>query len=168
MKLPRPVKRILFVCYGNLCRSVLAEALMRKLLDTRGLDHIEVGSAGIGAFPDYPAPQQIVEVAQDRDLGVNGHRSRPLDGVLLDWADLVLVMESYMREEISRMWPGKDMDKVLLLGSCAPEFALIRGIQDPFGGSLEDFDRCYGEIEASVKGLFERLVSEKALTEKTF
>ena len=168
MKLPKPIERILFVCYGNLCRSVLAEALMKRLLSARGLEHITVGSAGIGALPDYPAPHQIVEVARDRGLDVTGHRSRPLSPSLLDWADIVLIMEFYMGDEISQMRPEKNLDKIFLLGNFALEKTVTGEIDDPFGGSPDSFRQCYDEIEASIQRLYEKLVSEDALAGKTF
>lgn len=163
MKVPQTVEKILFVCYGNLCRSVLAEALMRRLLDTGGFGHISVASAGIGAFPDYPAPPRVVEVAGEHGLDVTGHRSRLLDESLLDWADIVLIVESYMGEEISRQWPDQDLERIFLLGLFAPGGGPTGEIQDPFGGSVDDFKRCYSELEASVQGLFEKLLSRKML-----
>jgi protein-tyrosine-phosphatase len=159
MKPPKSIKRILFVCYGNLCRSVLAEALAKKLKAERGLDHLALASAGIGALPDYQAPQQIVDVAKERGLDVTEHRSRTLSPSLIDWADLVLVMESYMMDKIHNMWPEKDADKVFLLGSFALGDTVVRDIDDPYGGSPEDFQRCFSEIEASVQGVVRTLVS---------
>jgi len=158
MNLPKPVKRILFVCYGNLCRSVLAEAVMKRLQRDRGLGHIAVASAGIGALPDYPAPRPIVEVAREYGLDVSGHRSRPMSPFLLDWADIVLTMESYMRDEIHRMWPQRNLDKVFLLGGFAPGNSSAKEIDDPYGGSADDFRRCFQEIEISVQGLLGTLV----------
>jgi len=162
MEIPRSVNRILFVCYGNLCRSVLAEAIMKDLKAARGLEHVEVASAGIGALPDYPAPYEVVEVAQDRGLDVTGHRSKPLNALLFDWADMILVMESYMRDEIELVWPENDADKIFLLSSFAPGSNWSSDIDDPYGSSSDDFERCFDRIEASVQGLLETMISENA------
>ena len=164
MEIPKSVNRILFVCYGNLCRSVLADAIMRRLRAGRGLEHIEVASAGTGALPDYPAPHPVVEAARDHGLDVTGHRSQHLNSSLFDWADIILVMESYMRDEIELVWPEKNPDKIFLLSSFAPGNTSTGDIDDPYGGPPEGFQRCFEEIETSVQGLLETLMSENALT----
>lgn len=141
---------------------------MKRLQGARGLNQIAVASAGIGALPDYPAPHQTIEVAWEHGLDVTGHRSRPLSPFLLDWADIVLIMEPYMRNEIQQIWPKKDLGKVLLLGSFAIGDAPVEEIQDPFGGSPDDFNRCFKEIEKSLEGLLKTLISENALAGETF
>ena len=163
MKLPDTVRDVLFVCYGNLCRSVLAEALMKRGLAAEGCRRIVVGSAGIGALPDYPPPREITEIAEKHGLDVSEHRARSLDGPLFDRADLVLVMEPYMKEAIGRVRSGSDLDKVLLLADFAPGAERSEEIQDPYGGPETGFAKCYSEIEACIHGLIETLRSNGSL-----
>jgi protein-tyrosine phosphatase len=137
---------------------------MKNLKAARGLEHVEVASAGTGALPDYPAPYDVVEVAQDRGLDVTGHRSKPLNALLFDWADMILVMESYMRDEIELVWPEKDADKIFLLSSFAPGSNSSGDIDDPYGSSSDDFERCFDRIEASIQGLLDALSSENGLS----
>jgi protein-tyrosine-phosphatase len=126
---------------------------MKRFLVERGLDHIRVSSAGTGALPDYQPPRPIVDMARAHDLDVKDHRSTPLDGSLLDWADMVLIMEAYMRDDISKTWSEKNLDKISLLGAYALEKTVTGEIPDPFGGSQNDFEACFDEIEASIRGL---------------
>ena len=135
---------------------------MTRRLEAGGVKHVAVASAGIAALPCYPAPRRVIEVAEENGLDVAGHRSAPLDGSLLEWADIILIMESYMGDEISRAWPEKDLDKISLLGSYAAGDKSTDEIRDPYGGSSGDFQQCYAEIEAGVLGLIDTLLSKKA------
>ena len=71
--------RVLFVCSGNTCRSPLAEALFRRLLDESGRNDIEVLSAGTGAYEGSPASEGAYLVAIEAGLDLSAHRARLLD-----------------------------------------------------------------------------------------
>ena len=160
MKFAESVHRIVFVCYGNLCRSVLAEALMKWLLNDRQISNLAVESAGIRANPGYPPLPETVEVAREHGLDVARHRAKLLDATLIQWTDVILVMESYMKAQVQRMVGEKHQDRILLLGSFADHGRRIREIEDPCGGSIRDFRHCFKEIEKSVRGLLAVLVQE--------
>lgn len=95
------MNRILVVCVGNICRSPMAEALLR---DALGPDK-EVSSAGIGALVDEPADATAAHLMQARGLDIAAHRGRQLSERLLHEHDLVLVMERGHQEWIESRWP---------------------------------------------------------------
>ncbi|MEZ5143956.1 MAG: hypothetical protein R2726_15770 [Acidimicrobiales bacterium] len=82
--------RILVVCTGNVCRSPMAEAMLRARLAARGVA-ASVSSAGT-ATEDRPASDEVLELLAPRGLDGSGHRSRLIEPVLLGDADLVLAM----------------------------------------------------------------------------
>ena len=95
--------KIVTVCTGNICRSPLAEALLRESLDTPALD---VSSAGIMAAVGGSVPRQQLRIAAK--LGVRGletHRPQPLTRRMIEDADLVLGMSRGHRKRIVRMDP---------------------------------------------------------------
>ena len=95
-------KKILFVCTGNTCRSPMAKVMLEDMIardPSLKQAAIEVDSAGVFAGKK-PATQYTREVAGDYGLDLTTHQSKPLHIVLVDWADLVLVMEQDNMEEV--------------------------------------------------------------------
>src|SRR6476646_1415768 len=81
---------VLFLCTGNICRSPMAEALLRHRLGDQGVD-AHVHSAGLRIVGE-PASAHGVDVMADRGLDLTAHRSRTMNRELLEDADLVLGM----------------------------------------------------------------------------
>lgn len=143
-------RRLLLLCAGNLCRSPLAETLLRDRLVLKGRD-IEVTSAGLVAMAGEPADEMMCLVAAGHGLDLSRHRSRPLDPALLRWADLVLVMEDEQRRLLSARAPAAG-GKVALLGRWTGG-----EIPDPFGLGREAAEAAYDRIEAGVEAWLLRL-----------
>jgi protein-tyrosine-phosphatase len=95
------VKRILFVCTGNTCRSPLAEGLFRDMAGKAGID-AEVRSAGVAAFDGDRISQHSATILRERGLPADG-TSCALTEELVAWADLILTMTlSHKRAVVQR------------------------------------------------------------------
>ena len=149
------VRRILFVCTGNSCRSVMAQALMRHALAQAGLQAIQVDSAGVFAMEGMPPTRETQRVLQDAGFDCAGHRSRPLTGEMIEWADLILAMEPFQMEEVIRRVPGAKAKTHLLktYGFSSVPPAERAGIPDPIGKPLEVYEVCFAEIREAVDRL---------------
>jgi protein-tyrosine phosphatase len=102
--------RVLFVCTGNICRSPMAEYLLRARAANRGLDWVRTESAGVAARPDLPIqPHALTFLGKNAVSGADTFRSRPLTRELVADADLLLVAERAHRERIASLvetaWP---------------------------------------------------------------
>lgn len=141
--------RILVVCAGNICRSPLAEELLRRALSARGVE-AEVTSAGLWAEPGLPASEGLDGPARLRGVDLSRHRARQLEASHLSDADLVLVMTAAQLDDIAGLAP-QGSAKVLLLGEA--------DIDDPYMGNAATYEACAAEIEAGVEVFADRVAS---------
>jgi len=159
-KSTQSIERVLFVCTGNICRSPMAEGLMIERLREEGRSDISVSSAGIFANPENTAEPFAVQVAREAGVDISGHRARVVNNDNLNWADIVLAMESSQRGFISLAFPHQSA-KVFLLGN----FRRSRGgeIADPYGSSMETYRSCFEEIREAIDGFIQFLSSSSHL-----
>ncbi|MEW6170701.1 MAG: L-threonylcarbamoyladenylate synthase [Candidatus Omnitrophota bacterium] len=140
-------KNILFVCTGNSCRSVMAEAYLKKLLKDK--TDVKINSAGISALEGMSATYNTIEVLKKIDLDVTGHRAKFLTDVMLKSSDLILVMEKHHQDLILERVPLIKNHVYLL-----KEFAKIDDgfydIKDPIGQSPDVYEEVFNSIKQAV------------------
>ncbi len=139
------IQEVLFVCYGNVCRSPYAAALLAARRPGLG-----VHSAGLEAGEGRAAEPTARRVAAGRGVSLEPHRAHRLAAPDLQRADLVLVMEGRHVDAVLRAWP-EARPKLRLLGDyrAAAPFR----IPDPWGESDEVFAAVFARIEAAVARL---------------
>ena len=149
--------RVLFVCSGNTCRSPLAEALFRRMLDDAGRQDITVESAGTGAYDGAPASEGSFLVAVEAGLDLTGHRARLLDRELVAQADLILTMSKGHLARVERLG---GTGKAYLLGAYANASAEESELRDPYGGDVEGYRQTLHQLERLLFSARERLLAE--------
>lgn len=140
---------VLFVCTGNVCRSPMAEYLLRKWMGKN--TPWEVKSAGVSTYDGMPASEEALVALSEEGLDASGHRSRFLTRELVDAADLVVVMTHAHRRVVLSQFP-KAGSKVLLLNA----FNAARrneDVEDPIGMSLDIYRRTRDEMNAAMPDL---------------
>ena len=137
------------VCVGNICRSPMAEALLRHEL--RGQDGFTVESAGLGALVGHPASAHSVALMDELGLDISAHRARQIHPEMVSAADLVLVMEAGHRRAIDDADPTA-RGKIHRLGEWQD-----RDIIDPFRRPLAAYEVALGDIQAGVASWVKRL-----------
>ncbi|GAB3290016.1 hypothetical protein GCM10027297_36160 [Parahaliea aestuarii] len=142
-------RRILFVCYGNINRSALAEVAARHGVRQ---DHstVEFLSAGFHTEPGREADPRTVALAAEKGLDMTTLRSRVLDDELAAWADLILVMEA---EQISTVRQRFPRASVLLLGGLQGPCWLASEIPDPYNRSEDAYREAFRMITSAVSNL---------------
>lgn len=98
---------ILVVCTGNVCRSPIAEGMLRAALLARmGEDAPLVRSAGTAAWEGSGAMPESVGAAAERGVDIRAHEARVVSTAMVEEADLVLAMAAEHREEVARLVPA--------------------------------------------------------------
>ena len=131
---------ILVVCVGNICRSPIAEYLLKAKLADKPV--MNISSSGLGALEDHSIDPTAGTLLLERDIDATEHRARQLHTSHLVKADLVLTMDSSMVRSIGNMAPQVS-GKTFLLGKWdggAP-------VADPYRKSREAFEHVYGQID---------------------
>ena len=152
------VRRLLVVCTGNSCRSVMAKGLLKKMLESR--KDIEIASAGTAAMPGFRPTRETVEIMAQHGIDVSGHLSQRLTPDMVDRADLVLVMEKGHREEILKKIP-RAKKKVFLLREYADATSSLGGtdieVPDPIAKPIEVYETCFRTILEAVERVVKKL-----------
>jgi protein-tyrosine phosphatase len=97
--------RILMVCVGNICRSPMAEVLLRARLAGRPRAPV-IESAGIAALVGKPADPMAIELMRAQGIDLTGHRARQLTPELIRSFDLILVMENGHQHAVEGILPA--------------------------------------------------------------
>ncbi|WP_239483311.1 low molecular weight protein-tyrosine-phosphatase [Burkholderia sp. MS455] len=132
---------ILVVCHANVCRSPLAEALLR-----RALPRVRLSSAGIAARSGAPAAPLARDVARARGLDLSTHRSQALTQDTCAQADLILVMETAQRRYLELHYP---FARGRVFNLAAPGVG-PPDVTDPYGEPPEAFVACLDHLERCV------------------
>ncbi len=147
---------ILMVCTGNLCRSPMAAALLRRRLDEDGdRQDWRVLSAGIWAEEGEPASTSAVMAMAERGIDLTGHRSRRLTRRMVEEADLVLGMAPQHVEALRQAFP-EARDRIYLLAEMAGE---SHGVADPYGLSPVAYRATADELERLIRAGYERIIA---------
>ena len=153
------MKRVLFICTGNLCRSPMAQVLFQDIVNSDP----ELADAGIeadsaGTDPAFDnATAEAIEAMRGYGLDLTGHRSKPVSGRLVEWADLILVMEPWHQMHVASLFPAAKGKTHLLT-----EYAGGRGIvADPYGSGIEVYVERAALLHALLLKVADRLKAER-------
>ncbi len=134
-------RRVLVVCLGNHCRSPLAAAALAR----HAPPGTEVRSAGLaGKHQGKPAHPAMIKAAAALGYDLAGHLGTQVTSAMLDWADLVLAMDSAVLAELEKLAADR-------AGPAMELFAGGRDVPDPWGKDARAFTACAQMIEEAAR-----------------
>ena len=135
----REKKQVVFICSGNICRSPLAEVLLRERIEKCSLD-LETSSAGTLGIEAHAANPDAVTAAAEVALDLQDHRSRGISHELLEDAFAIVLMGPEHESAILSRHPGFE-DSLVRLWEYCPAGRDAGEIEDPLGRGLAEFRR---------------------------
>jgi protein-tyrosine phosphatase len=157
----RPV-RVVFVCWGNICRSPIAERVAEQKAAEQGLTDVQFSSAAtsdeeLGA----PMDRRAAAVLRDRGYRADGHVAHQIDADEIESADLVIAMEDIHVRKMLALDPGAD--NLSLLTDYDPAATPGSGVPDPWYGTQAGFYDTLSAVEAAIPGVLDAVRDLQAL-----
>ena len=152
--------KIMFVCLGNICRSPMAEFVMRDELSRRHLDHLIEVSSGATSYEEYGNPVYSPAVQKMKREGVTiyPHRATPITKEDYDCYDMFIGMEDYNLRRMRNIFGGDKDNKISKL----LDYTSRGGdIADPWYSG--NFDATYRDVVEGVDGLINHLTENNLI-----
>lgn len=142
------IRKILFVCTGNSCRSIMAEAYLNKLAEEEGA-RIEVRSAGTLGLEGSSPSKEVIALLEKEGIDSSRYMSKGLSKEMVAWADIILVMAPEHKLAVLGLSPAAE-SKVRYLGEFNPDRGEII-IPDPIGRPLAFYISSFKVIKQSIE-----------------
>lgn len=154
------MKRVLFVCTGNICRSPTAEGVFRHLILEAGLDHaIESASAGTHGYHigDPPDPRSVA-AAKRRGFDLSAQRARKVKVEDFHAFDLILAMDRDHFAHLESLRPNNARAEVKLFLEYHSD-RMQADVPDPYYGGPDGFEQVLDMIEYASKALLSQIAA---------
>lgn len=153
--------KILMVCLGNICRSPLAEGVLKHKLREKNIDAF-VDSAGtggyhIGALPD----KRSVEIAAKYGIDITDQRARKVRSIDFEEFDLLFAMDIYNYQDLKSMAKPEEFSKIkLILNETHPNSN--QSVPDPYYGGKEGFDNVFQLLDKTCDKIIQHYFAPKS------
>jgi protein-tyrosine phosphatase len=156
------MKKILFVCTGNICRSTTAQAIARHKVKSLGLENkFTFDSAGTDGFHAGQEPDsRSVATGKERGISFDGIKSRKITLADFENFDFLMCMDRSHHAKLIRIAPKQHQEKIkLFLEFCEAENFWNNEVVDPYYKTHGTFEEVFDVIDMAVENLIERRIS---------
>lgn len=147
--------KILTLCLGNICRSPLAEGILRSKLPS----HFEIDSAGTIAYHEgKKADARSIKVAERNGIDIKNHRARLIKKVDIDYYDKIFCMDlNNYKDCISMACTEEQRKKICLILAEGGNLGDNIEVPDPYYGEMEDFEYVFNLLDKACDCIAEKL-----------
>ena len=150
--------RVLFVCLGNICRSPLAEVVVKSVAAERGIDRFHFESAGTGSWHiGGPADHRSAAKAHEKGLDLSRHCAQQITPRNIKTWDWFVAMDASNRSDLLRM--GAPKERVLMMRQFETD-GRAPDVPDPYFGGADGFEIAYQMLRENAHALLDYLESE--------
>ena len=160
-KAPATARQFLFVCFGNIMRSPMCEALTKRALATHPNLHASVVSAGLNATPGRPAHPWSIAAAREFGIDLQNHQARLLTADMVEQADVIFAMDYQNLVQLYCRYPMAKHKILMLSAYCRAEQAATE-IRDPYYGDENQTRSCYATLNDCIENLVSTLLDSSA------
>ncbi len=152
----RAAESVLVLCWGNVCRSPLAEKYLEAHCKNQQFD-LAVSSAGLGETEGRASPESAVEIAAKYGVDLSEHRSKRVESSAVSAADVVFVMDYNNYYSFTKRYQNTH-NKTFFLGALDDVDDIQ--ISDPYGSDPAQFEDTYDRITAALDRLIDELAND--------
>ncbi len=149
---PPTAQSFLFVCFGNIMRSPMAERLMQQEVSHRTAKPVRIASAGIHATPGTAAHPWALAASADFGISLDNHRARLVTADMVQEADAILAMDFQNKAELLALYPNAK-HKIFMLSAYLDGPGRYGEIPDPYFGDVDTTRNCYRLLQTCVRNL---------------
>lgn len=150
---PPSARSLVFVCFGNIMRSAMAESLMRQAVRNAGLEEqVRIASAGLHTSAGREAHPWAQQASTELGISLAEHQAKPLTREMVEQADCILAMDLQNKAELLTIYP-EFQGKIYMLSAYAEGPWKFREIPDPYLGDLETTRFCCRQLQICIRNL---------------
>lgn len=150
------MKKIMFVCSGNICQSIMAEYLFKNILNDKGIQsNYKVFSSGVFAYSGQTPSNEVVEAMMSRNIDVSQHRAVTTDETDMYDMDLILCMTSSQKLQLKSRYKEVESKIYTLKEYVIFDDAVNEDIDidDPYKQNWKDYLECLRQIDICLNKL---------------
>ncbi len=149
---PKTAKSFLFVCFGNIMRSPMAERFMKREVRHRTPNSVRIASAGLHATPGNAAHPWALAASADFGISLDNHRAQLLTAEMVEQMDAIFAMDFQNLAELRALYPDSK-HKMFMLSAYLDGPGRNREFTDPYYGDVETTRSCYRLLQTCVRNL---------------
>ena len=150
------MKKIMFVCTGNICRSAMAHWYMQFKLNSLNSNDILVSSCGTNAMTGDRSTNNAICAMKEYNVDLENHKATNIQDIDIENYDLILCMTTEHKEIVKYFYP-KLSEKVYTLKEYVDNNIEYKDIDDPWGLDLRVYQSCAKEIVQYVDKLIAKI-----------